>query len=64
MTQGLSVNCQFGSIREQSFDMTDMTDMKNEKDLEGLDGHTPASNHDDVFGELSEGGPNYRNVRV
>lgn len=40
-----------------------MTDMK-EKDLEGLDGqHTPASNHDDVFGELSEGGPNYRNVR-
>ncbi|CAI7666337.1 unnamed protein product [Penicillium bialowiezense] len=43
--------------------MTDMTDMKNEKDLEGLDGqHNPASNHDDVFGELSEGGPNYRNV--
>ena len=44
--------------------MTDMTDMK-EKDLEGLDvQHTPASNHDDVFGELSEGGPNYRNVRA
>jgi hypothetical protein len=41
-----------------------MMDMKKEKDLEGLDDiHTsPVHNHDDVFGEITESGPNYRNV--
>jgi hypothetical protein len=48
-----------------------MTDMKKEKDLEGL-GTSPSQNdldpssdiaHDDVFGEITEHGPNYRNVR-
>ncbi|KAJ5146366.1 uncharacterized protein N7515_000930 [Penicillium bovifimosum] len=47
-----------------------MTDMKKEKDLEGL-GTSPLRNeldhssdiaHDDVFGEITEHGPNYRNV--
>lgn len=43
-----------------------MNDIEKEKDLEGLDGdvqHSPINNHDDVFGELSDSGPNYRNVR-
>lgn len=46
-----------------------MIDMKKEKDLEGLapspsnDVQTSAiHNHDDVFGEITESGPNYRNV--
>lgn len=46
-----------------------MMDMKKEKDLEGLapskshDIHqNPVQNHDDVFGEITESGPNYRNV--
>ncbi|OGE56961.1 hypothetical protein PENARI_c002G02369 [Penicillium arizonense] len=41
-----------------------MTDMKKE-DLEGLDQdihNAPVMAHDDVFGEITEGGPNYRNV--
>lgn len=45
-------------------------DMKKEKDIEGLapsqtnDVHPSAiHNHDDVFGEITESGPNYRNVR-
>lgn len=44
-------------------------DIKKEKDLEGLapsqsnDIHPSAiHNHDDVFGEITESGPNYRNV--
>lgn len=39
---------------------------KKEKDVEGLDNdvqQSPINNHDDVFGEISESGPNYRNVR-
>ena len=46
-----------------------MTDIKYEKDLEGLDPsksreiqNSPMNNHDDVFGEITESGPNYRNV--
>lgn len=48
-----------------------MMDMKNEKDLEGLapsqsnDVHPSViHNHDDVFGEITESGPNYRNVCI
>ncbi|CAG8000163.1 unnamed protein product [Penicillium olsonii] len=42
----------------------DMTDLKKEKDLECLDDvqQSAITNHDDVFGEISEGGPNYRSV--
>ena len=43
--------------------------MKKEKDLEGLalsqsNDIQPSAihNHDDVFGEITESGPNYRNV--
>ncbi|KAI2765401.1 hypothetical protein DTO012A8_9378 [Penicillium roqueforti] len=46
-----------------------MMDIKNEKDLEGLDPsqsreiqNSHINNHDDVFGEITESGPNYRNV--
>ncbi|KAJ5575696.1 hypothetical protein N7535_002622 [Penicillium sp. DV-2018c] len=44
-----------------------MTDMKKEKDLEGLStpplhDHSSDIAHDDVFGEITEHGPNYRNV--
>lgn len=49
------------------FNMSNMNDIKKEKDLEGLDDdvqHSPINNHDDVFGELSDSGPNYRNVRL
>ena len=44
----------------------DMTDLKKEKDLECLDDvqQSAITNHDDVFGEISEGGPNYRSVRL
>ncbi|KAJ5775215.1 uncharacterized protein N7511_000226 [Penicillium nucicola] len=41
-----------------------MADIK-KKDLEGLDTDVqdaPVMAHDDVFGEITEGGPNYRNV--
>ncbi|KAJ5317971.1 hypothetical protein N7508_002479 [Penicillium antarcticum] len=41
-----------------------MADME-KKDLEGLDQdlqNVPVMAHDDVFGEITEGGPNYRNV--
>jgi hypothetical protein len=43
-----------------------MNDIKKEKDLEGLDEDVQQSSidsRDDVFGELSDSGPNYRNVR-
>ncbi|KAG0155718.1 hypothetical protein PDIDSM_2891 [Penicillium digitatum] len=46
-----------------------MMDIKHEKDIEGLalpqsnDVHNSAiQNHDDVFGEITDSGPNYRNV--
>ena len=45
-----------------------MLDFKKEKDIEGLtpsensDPHHQVQNHDDVFGEITESGPNYRNV--
>ncbi|KAJ5803944.1 uncharacterized protein N7518_000247 [Penicillium psychrosexuale] len=46
-----------------------MMDIKSEKDLEGLDPsqsreiqNSHINNHDDVFGEITESGPNYRNV--
>ncbi|CAG8887454.1 unnamed protein product [Penicillium salamii] len=44
--------------------MNDITDLKKEKDLECLDDvqQSAITNHDDVFGEISEGGPNYRSV--
>ena len=52
-----------------------MIDMKHEKDLEGLEKtsttshpndtqHNAVQTHDDVFGEITEHGPNYRNVRI
>lgn len=46
--------------------MNDITDLKKEKDLECLDDvqQSAITNHDDVFGEISEGGPNYRSVRL
>ncbi|KAJ5958229.1 Amino acid transporter transmembrane [Penicillium vulpinum] len=46
-----------------------MMDMKKEKDLEDVvpsnsydTHHNPPQNHDDVFGEITDSGPNYRNV--
>lgn len=56
------------------FFLPKMIDTKKESDLEGLektsttshpnDGqHNAVQAHDDVFGEITEHGPNYRNVR-
>ena len=37
--------------------------MEEDPKVEHLD-RVPSHTHDDVFGELTEGGPNYRNVHT